>query len=329
MEYTEETAYNNGGRGVSKNILRRYYQYLRLEKGLSENTLDAYQADLHKLLDFLSSGQKDFRTISEDDLQSFMAGLIDVGIQPRSMSRILSGVRSFYRFLVLEKEIEYDPTELLEMPKTGRFLPEVLTLQEIDRMIGSIDLSMAEGHRNRAMLETLYSCGLRVNELCTLKLSDLYLEEGFIKVTGKGSKTRLVPISRRAVKDLENWFKDRCRIRIKSGHEDYVFLSLRRGSALSRITVFYWVKEIAMAAGVKKNISPHTFRHSFATHLLEGGANLRAIQMMLGHESISTTEVYTHVDSNRLRKEILEHHPRNILFESLNKDESEYFCLNR
>ncbi len=316
MEYSEKTSQAGGAEEVSSPLLRRYYQYLKLEKGLSENTVEAYMADLQKLLDFLSAGGIGFREVREDDLHAFMAGLSDIGIHPRSMARILSGIRSFYRFLCLEKEISQDPTELLESPKLGRHLPDVLTLQEIDSMIAAIDLSRPEGHRNRAMLEMLYSCGLRVSELCALRLSDLFLEEGFIRVWGKGGKERLVPISRRAVDELHYWFRWRNEIRMKPGAEDVVFLSVRRGAPLSRITVFYWVKEIAASAGIRKNISPHTFRHSFATHLLEGGANLRAIQAMLGHESISTTEIYTHVDRSRLRQEILRHHPRNMRHES-------------
>ena len=297
-------------------LLRRYHQYLRLEKGLSGNTLEAYTEDLRKLLDFLSFDGQDFRTVSVDDLHQFMAGLADVGISARSMARVLSGIRSFYRFLYAEKEILQDPTELIETPKIGRRLPEVLAVGEIDSMIASIDLSQPEGQRNRAILEMLYSCGLRVSELCNLRISDLFLEEGFVRVLGKGGKERLVPISGRAIQELENWFLCRNLIRIKPGSEDFVFLSIRRGTPLSRITIFYWVKELALLAGIQKTISPHTFRHSFATHLLEGGANLRAIQAMLGHESISTTEIYTHVDRSRLRKEILEHHPRNLHGES-------------
>ena len=302
-----------GDGGVSTALLRRYRQYLKLEKSLSGNTLEAYTEDLNKLLRFISFDGLDFRTLTVDDFHRFLAGLADVGIHPRSQARILSGVRSFYRFLYIEREIDIDPTELLESPKIGRHLPEVLSTAEIDAMIAAIDLSLPEGQRNRTVLEMLYSCGLRVSELCNLRLSDLFLTEGFIRVTGKGGKERLVPVSGRAVEELSRWFVDRNRIRIKPGNEDYVFLSARRGNPLSRITVFYWVKELARMAGVTKNISPHTFRHSFATHLLEGGANLRVIQAMLGHENIATTEIYTHVDRSRLRTEILLHHPRNIL----------------
>ena len=221
-------------------------------------------------------------------------------------------MRSFYRFLLLEGEVENDPTELLEGPKIARHIPDVLTVEEIDRMISCIDLSKQEAQRNRAILEVLYSCGLRVSELCQLKLSSLYLDEGFIRVEGKGNKERLVPISEKAIKELNFWFSERVHIPIKPGNEDYVFVSFRRGGALTRVMVFYIIKELAERAGIHKSISPHTFRHSFATHLLEGGANLRAIQSMLGHESIGTTEIYTHIDTARIREEILNHHPRNI-----------------
>ena len=208
---------------------------------------------------------------------------------------------------------ESDPSELLEGPKIGFKIPEVLTIEEIDRIISTVDMEKKEGQRNRAILETLYSCGLRVSELCNLKISDLYFEEGFIKVEGKGSKQRLVPISPRAIKEIKYWFADRNLGKIKKGYEDYVFLA-RWGNRISRIMVFHMIKELAEKAGITKNISPHTFRHSFATHLLEGGANLRAIQCMLGHESIATTEIYTHIDRNMLRSEIIEHHPRNIKY---------------
>lgn len=312
MEYNEKTTYNKIS-SPSKSLLQRYFQYLRLEKGLSENTLMAYQDDLQKLLDFLSDNSpRDFRTITVDDLHQFMASLADVGIHPRSQARILSGVRSFFRYLFIEKEITQDPTELLESPKIGKHLPDILTIEEIDMLINSIDVSTAEGQRNRAILEVLYSCGLRVSELCQLKLSDLFLDEGFIRVQGKGNKERLVPISPKAIKELTLWFYDRNTINIRPSYEDYVFLSFRRGKSLSRIMIFHIIKELAENTGLKKHISPHTFRHSFATHLLEGGANLRAIQAMLGHESISTTEIYMHVDRNRLKEEILNHHPRNL-----------------
>lgn len=261
---------------------------------------------------YLTLEGKDCLEVTLDDLETFSAGLHDIGINARSQARILSGVRAFYRFLLLEDYIQQDPCELLESPQTGRHLPDVLTVEEIDRLIGSIDRSSREGQRNRAILETLYSCGLRVSELCNLKLSDLYLNEGFIKVEGKGSKQRLVPISPKAISELNNYFPDRNAGLIKPGYEDFVFIS-RFGKNISRIMVFHIIKELAGMAGIKKTISPHTFRHSFATHLLEGGANLRAIQCMLGHESIGTTEIYTHIDRNRLRQEIIGYHPRNLL----------------
>ena len=297
----------------STEILRKYKLYLKLEKSLSTNTIDAYLTDLDKLLRFLSEENIHVYDVTLEHLETFSAGLLDLGIHPSSQARILSGIRAFYRFLVMDGRLDADPTELLESPQTGFHLPEVLTVEEIDKLIESIDLSTPEGQRNRTMLEVLYSCGLRVSELCTLKLSDLYLEQGFIKVEGKGSKQRLVPISPRAIKELHYYFIDRNAIAIKPGYEDFVFIS-RRGKNISRIMVFHIIKELADRTGLTKNISPHTFRHSFATHLLEGGANLRAIQTMLGHESIGTTEIYTHIDRNMLRSEIIEHHPRNLKF---------------
>lgn len=297
----------------STEILRKYKLYLKLEKSLSTNTIDAYLTDLDKLLRFLSEENIHVYDVTLEHLETFSAGLLDLGIHPSSQARILSGIRAFYRFLVMDGRLDADPTELLESPQTGFHLPEVLTVEEIDNLIESIDLSTPEGQRNRTMLEVLYSCGLRVSELCTLKLSDLYLEQGFIKVEGKGSKQRLVPISPRAIKELHYYFIDRNAIAIKPGYEDFVFIS-RRGKNISRIMVFHIIKELADRIGLTKNISPHTFRHSFATHLLEGGANLRAIQTMLGHESIGTTEIYTHIDRNMLRSEIIEHHPRNLKF---------------
>lgn len=294
-----------------KNIIIKYKQYLKLEKSLSANTVEAYLTDLDKLFAFLELENIHFADVTLENLETFSAGLRDIGIHPRSQARILSGIRSFFRFLLLEDYIQQDPSELLESPQIGKHLPDVLTVEEIDRLIGSIDRSTREGQRNRAILETLYSCGLRVSELCNLKLSDLYLKEKFIKVEGKGSKQRLVPISPRAIHELELYFPDRNEGLIKPGYADFVFIS-RFGKNISRIMVFHIIKELAEQIGLKKTISPHTFRHSFATHLLEGGANLRAIQCMLGHESIGTTEIYTHLDRSRLRQEILEHHPRNM-----------------
>lgn len=306
----EEKLTNKEKRAV---IIRKYQQYLRLEKALSPNTLDAYMTDLQKLLHFLEGENIEIPDVTPDDLQRFAAGLHDIGIHPRSQARILSGIKSFFHFLVIADYQEADPSELLKGPKIGFRLPEVLTVEEIDRIISTVDMEKKEGQRNRAILETLYSCGLRVSELCNLKISDLYFEEGFIKVEGKGGKQRLVPISPRAIKEIKYWFADRNLGKIKKGYEDYVFLA-RWGNNISRIMVFHMIKELAEKAGITKNISPHTFRHSFATHLLEGGANLRAIQCMLGHESIATTEIYTHIDRNRLRSEIIEHHPRNIKY---------------
>ena len=295
-------------------ILRNYKVYLKLEKSLSDNTVNAYLADISKLFQFLIDEQIHPLDVTLDNLETFSASLRDLGIQPRSQARILSGIRSFYHYLVLEDYLQANPSELLESPQVGFHLPEILTLEEIDSLIESIDLSTKEGQRNRTILETLYSCGLRVSELCNLKISDLFLEEGFIKVEGKGSKQRLIPISPRAIRELHLYFIDRNQISIKKDYEDYVFIS-KRGTNISRIMVFHIIKTLAEAIGLKKRISPHTFRHSFATHLLEGGANLRAIQCMLGHESIGTTEIYTHIDKSRLRSEIIEHHPRNKIFQ--------------
>lgn len=298
---------------TQEQIIKKYQQYLKLEKSLSKNTLDAYMTDLSKLLNFLQAENTGVLDVCLNDLERFSAGLHDIGIHPRSQARIISGIKSFFHFLIMADYIEADPSELLEGPKIGFKIPEVLTVEEIDTIISAIDLSKNEGQRNRAMLETLYSCGLRVSELTNLKLSDLYFDEGFIKVEGKGSKQRLVPISPRAIKEIQLYFIDRNRGKIKKEYEDFVFLA-RWGKNISRIMVFHLIKELAQISGISKNISPHTFRHSFATHLLEGGANLRAIQCMLGHESIATTEIYTHIDRNMLRSEIIEHHPRNIKY---------------
>ena len=285
---------------TQEQIIKKYQQYLKLEKSLSKNTLDAYMTDLSKLLNFLQAENTGVLDVCLNDLERFSAGLHDIGIHPRSQARIISGIKSFFHFLIMADYIEADPSELLEGPKIGFKIPEVLTVEEIDTIISAIDLSKNEGQRNRAMLETLYSCGLRVSELTNLKLSDLYFDEGFIKVEGKGSKQRLVPISPRAIKEIQLYFIDRNRGKIKKEYEDFVFLA-RWSKNISRIMVFHLIKELAQISGITKNISPHTFRHSFATHLLEGGANLRAIQCMLGHESIATTEIYTHIDRNMLR----------------------------
>jgi len=292
-------------------IIKKYNQYLKLEKGLSLNTLEAYNADITKLLAFLEGESIELLNTTPEDLEQFIAGLHDIGITARSQARIMSGIKSLFSFLMLEKIIEKDPSELIDSPRIGFKIPEVLSIQEIDSIIAAVDLSKKEGQRNRALLETLYSCGLRVSELITLKLSDLYLDDEFIRVEGKGQKQRLVPISKKAIKEIQFYMADRHLVTAKKGHEDFLFLS-RRGTHLSRIMIFHIIKELADEVGIIKIISPHTFRHSFATHLLEGGANLRAIQMMLGHESITTTEIYTHIDRSRLRSEIIEHHPRNI-----------------
>jgi len=299
---------------LTNDLRENYKQYLLLERSYTQNTANAYLSDIEKLFAYQQIEGINPLETSLDELENFAAGLADVGIHPRSQARILSGVRSFYHFLLLEGKIRQDPTELLESPKIGLHLPDILSLEEIDALINAIDMSKGEGQRNRAIIETLYSCGLRVSELCNLLISDLYLEQGFIKVTGKGRKQRLVPISERAVSELRAWFADRNQIDIKKGEEDYVFVSLTRGKHLTRVMIFYVIKQLIAVTGIKKQVSPHTFRHSFATHLLEGGANLRAIQAMLGHESIATTEIYTHLDKSRLREEILLHHPRNKVY---------------
>ena len=297
--------------GKQQNLIKGYSRYMKLQRNFSANTLAAYANDIGKLLAFLEAEDKDPLTAQLSDLQAFAASLHDIGICPRSQCRILSGVRTFYHYLLVDGYVDNDPTELLESPRIGEHLPEVLTLEEVDRLQQAIDLSKWEGQRNKAIIEVLYSCGLRVSELVTLKLSDLYLDEQFLRVTGKGQKTRLVPISPVAIKQLQLWFVDRNAMSIKPGEEDYVFLN-RRGAHLTRTMILIMIKRLGQEAGIAKTISPHTLRHSFATSLLEGGADLRSIQAMLGHESIGTTEIYTHISTTTLREEILNHHPRNI-----------------
>lgn len=292
-------------------IVKSYTRYLKLERNYSPNTLAAYQNDLSWLLSFCEQQEMNPLDMQLEDLQHFAVQLHEHQIGPTSQARILSGIRSFYKYLLLSGEIEQDPTELLESPHLGERLPEVLSTDEIDQIQKSIDLSKPEGQRNKTIIEVLFSCGLRVSELVNLKLSNLYLEEGFVRVMGKGSKERLVPISSKAVRELKYWFVDRNLMKIQQGEEDYVFLN-RRGKHLTRTMILIMLKRQAVAAGITKTISPHTLRHSFATELLKGGADLRAIQAMLGHESIGTTELYMHIDTTTLREEILQHHPRNM-----------------
>lgn len=300
---------------TDENITKGYARYLKLERNLAPNTLDAYLNDVRKLLDYVEENDLQLLTLQLEDLEHFSATLHDIGIQPVSQCRILSGVRSFFRYLQLDGYRDDDPTELLESPQMGSHLPEVLSTAEVDVLEGAIDFSKPEGQRNKAIIEVLFSCGLRVSELVNLKLSNIFFEEEFVRVVGKGSKERLVPISPKAIKELRYWFIDRDRLNIKKGEEDYVFLN-RRGSHLTRTMILIMLKRLAEEAGIQKTISPHTLRHSFATALLEGGADLRVIQALLGHESIGTTEIYTHIDTTTLRQEILEHHPRNIMGKS-------------
>ena len=281
-----------------------------LERGLSNNTREGYLNDVKKLLNYLNENNLSLKDVSLDHLHNFIATLHDLGISSRSQARIISGIKSFFRFLKLENHIDTNPTLLLESPRVGRKLPEVLSIEEIDEMISCIDLSTNEGQRNRAIIETLYSCGLRVSELINLEINKIFLEEEYIVIKGKGNKERIVPISPTAIHEIKLYLNDRRHLDIKPGEENILFLN-RRGRRLTRVMIFYIIKQLAELANIRKEISPHTLRHSFATHLLEGGANLRAIQQMLGHESISTTEIYIHIDRTRLREEILSFHPRN------------------
>ena len=292
-------------------IKNEYRAHLILERGLSNNSIGAYENDVNKLIGYLADEQVKIKEVTLDTLQNFICVLHDMEISPRSQARIISGIKSFFRFLKLEDYIDENPSLLLEAPQIGRHLPEVLSVEEIDSMIDCIDMSKAEGQRNRAIIETLYGCGLRVSELINLEINKLFLDEGYIVVKGKGNKERMVPISEVAIHEINSYFDQRRHMNIVPGEENFLFLNYK-GTHISRITIFKIVKQLADLAGIKREISPHTLRHSFATHLLQGGANLRAIQQMLGHESIATTEIYIHIDRTRLREEILLHHPRNI-----------------
>ena len=292
-------------------LLGKYRLYILLEQGLSENSRMAYERDVTRFLEYAESENLDLFAAQLSDFHRYTQSLYDLGIAQRSIARMLSGVRSFYRFLQLDGFITQDPTELLESPRIPKHLPQVLSVEEVDAILGAIDQSTIEGQRDHCLLEVLYSCGLRVSEVCSLKISDLFLDEGFVRITGKGNKQRIVPISPRAIHELHNWFDARRSINVKPESEDIVFISARRGRHLSRITVFANLKQYVAAAGISKDVSPHTFRHTFATHLIEGGASLRAIQVMLGHENIGTTEIYTHLDSRFLRDQVLRHFPRN------------------
>ena len=292
--------------------LKGFKTYLRLERSLSLNTIEAYLHDVGKLLQYIKASGTDQlpSQISRVDLQNFIAWAAQLGMLPHTQARVLSGLKAFFKYLLLEDLIFTDPSALLESPRLSRKLPDTLNIIEINNLISAIDLSKAEGMRNKAMLEVLYGCGLRVSELCNMKISDLFLDVEFIKITGKGNKERLIPIGSEAIKLIRIYLEEsRVHIKIKPGKEDFLFLN-KRGNPLSRVMVFIIIKQLAEEIGLKKNISPHTFRHSFATHLVEGGADLRAVQEMLGHESITTTEIYTHLDRNYLRETIIQYHPR-------------------
>ena len=291
-------------------LYRQYHTYLKLERSLSDNTVEGYEQDLEKLRSYCESNGIEPKNATFLHLQEFLYTQFKTDTNPRSQARIISGIRSFYRFLLYNKYIDKDPSELLESPKLGEHLPEVLSVDEIDRMIAAIDMSKPEGRRNRAIIEMLYGSGLRVSELVTLKLSNMYHEEGYMLVEGKGSKQRLVPVSPEAEKQFGLWMADRALLDVKPDYSDYAFLN-RYGRGLTRSMIFHIIKTLAEEAGIRKNISPHTLRHSFATHLLQNGADLRIIQQLLGHESITTTEIYTHIDVQDLRNAILKFHPKN------------------
>ena len=294
-------------------LVQKYKRYLLLEKGLSKNSISAYLTDLRKLIKYVEENELSIKDLKTSHLEEFLAEQYDQGIKARSIARILSGIKSFCHFLFLDGFIETNPSELLDSPQIGLKLPVVLSVEEIDSILSAIDVSTVEGTRNYAIIETLYSCGLRVSEVANLKFTNLFFDEGFIRVDGKGNKQRLVPISNTAIKKIKNYLKYRNTIITKKGSEDFLFIS-KRGTPISRITVFWYIKQYAESAGITKTISPHTFRHSFATHLIERGANIRYVQAMLGHEKITTTEIYTHLDMDFFRQEIISHHP-------LNKDE--------
>ncbi len=292
--------------------ISEYISYLKLEKSLSENSIDAYKRDIKMLLSFLEFKKLNIPPAEIEllHLRQFISWVNELGMSARTQARVISGIKSFFKFLLIDEKINSDPTALLESPKIGRRLPEILTVEEIDNLINAIDLSKPEGHRNRAIIETLYSCGLRVSELINLRLTDLFFDQGFIKVLGKGNKERLVPVSQKAIKEIEIYISQyRNHYRIDRQFENILFLN-RRGKKLTRVMIFTIIKTLAKTIGLKKNISPHTFRHSFASHLIDGGADLRAIQEMLGHESIITTEIYTHLDTEYLRDTIIQYHPR-------------------
>ena len=292
-------------------LRRRYVRYLKLERNYSPNTIEAYVHDLDYLINFIKGEGLAIADVRLSHLETFAATIHEFGVSATSQARILSGVRSFFRFLVLDGVLADDPAELLESPAVGEHLPEVLTTEEVDRMEASIDLSKWEGQRNRAIIEVLFSCGLRVSELVNLRFSDVSLKDKFLRIVGKGGKERLVPISDAALREIQLWLFDRNLMNIKPGEQEYVFLN-RRGAHLTRTMILIMIKRTAEEAGITKTVSPHTLRHSFATALLKGGANLRAIQEMLGHENIKTTQIYTHIDITTLRDEILNHHPRNM-----------------
>ena len=298
---------------AENDLIKGYRRYLRIEKGLSENTIASYQNDLYKLLLYIGIENLTVDALKQIDIHQFICSLQDVGIHPRSQARILSGLKSFYRFLCVEGYIEESPIETIEGPKLGLHLPEILSVEEVERLIGSFDMSLPESQRNKTIIEVLYDCGLRVSELINLKISQIYENEEFLMIEGKGGKQRLVPISRIALDEINAYKEDRKLLNIKKGDEDILFLN-RRGGRLSRVMIFYIIRNQCEICGIHKKVSPHTLRHSFATHLLEGGANLRAIQQMLGHESITTTEIYVHMDREFIKSEILNHHPRNMKY---------------